>query len=92
MQFNVSEDQQAAIEHWLMEDVYPLVIAEQKKNTENPDWVYTYSWAAGYPYEGAIGGGTSYCFTATSIGDILIVRYDTFTQHFEKDFTEYECW
>lgn len=90
MKFELSNVEKAKVDAWLKETVYPEVIAWQKKNVKNPDFIYKMCWNDGYPYEGAIGGGVTYEFTPTSIGNIINVRYKTFEQEFKLDVTDYD--
>ena len=41
-----------------------------------------------YPYEGAIGGGLTFSFTPTGLGDIIKVKY---FEH-QIDLTNYDVW
>jgi hypothetical protein len=42
------------------------------------------------PYYGTIGGGLTYCFTPTGLGDIVVVREATTGE--EINVTDYENW
>lgn len=37
--------------------------------------MYESCWESGYPYEGAVGGGFSFTFTPTSIGNFITIKY-----------------
>jgi hypothetical protein len=90
MEFYLSDKQEILLRDWLRIQ-YDRVIEEQK-HTIKPDnisyLIAKESWDLGYPYEGAIGGGLTYSFTPTSIGDICIVSY----AGNEIDITEYDNW
>jgi len=74
MQFVVSSEDQERIIQWLHTEVYPEQIAHQKASGEfEGHRVAEQSWADGYPYDGAIGGGLTYEFTPTSIGVVFKV-------------------
>ncbi len=89
----VTKGMDSAVKKWLDETVYPEVIEFQKnhyKDNNFPvDEFVRDSWAAGYPYSGAIGGGLSYRFTRTSIGDIVTAHYDTFNQNYKLELVEH---
>ena len=43
----------------------------------------------GWPYVGAIGGATTFCFTPTGLGDILVVKC---TCGAEVNLTDFDSW
>lgn len=88
MRFEVTEEQTKQIKHWLRKVVYPAVVAKQKETNKAPTMFHRDCWIQGIPYEGAIGGGLSYCFSPTSLGDVLVVKYN---EH-ELNVTDYESW
>jgi len=79
MKFEVTEKQQEKLRRWL-EEIKPDVMKLSK-----PD-----PFGENEPYYGAIGGGLTYEFTPTGIGDILIVR-ETYTQK-TLNLTDYDSW
>jgi len=66
----VNKAEQAVINEWL-ESLKPEIMALQKKQG-NSDPLGT-----GEPYYGAVGGGVTYSFIGTGLGDILIVKEAT---------------
>lgn len=85
--FSVTDEQQARVQKWLMEEVYPEVIKKQKASMERSPLLED-CWKQGFPYGGAIGGDVTYEFTPNSIGITEKVRaYDK-----ELDLTDYESW
>jgi hypothetical protein len=85
--FNVTPAQRIKIEEWLTSTVYPAVVAKQKLDPRYSSWsLYMGKNGEEYPYEGAIGGGLTYSFTPTGLGDICKVRYS----EFELDVTDYD--
>jgi hypothetical protein len=88
MKFQITPEDQAKIDKWLAEVVYPPIVAEQKKDPEMAGLLFKSSNGVEYPYEGAIGGGLTYHFTPTSLGTILRVTY----QDQELDLTDWENW
>lgn len=88
MKFEITPEDQAKIDRWLAEVVYPPIIAEQKKNPEMVGLLFKSSNGVEYPYEGAIGGGLTYHFTPTSLGTIVKVTY----RDQELDLTDWENW
>ncbi len=92
MQFTVTREQQARIDKWLFEEIYPEVIEHQRKEFVGSRWssAAEMCWKDGYPYAGAIGGGVDYKFSPTGLGDVLIV-----SNAWNKktlDVTEYDTW
>lgn len=91
----VTKGMQRAVDKWLAETVYPQIIAKQKADLEGGKLnvpitpMHIECWDAGVPYGGAIGGGLSYCFAQTSIGDMVRAEYKTFDQHFKLDLIEH---
>lgn len=95
--FTITAEQEARVEKWLREEVYPIWIEYQKLTTDFPTEMHHYCWGIGYPYEGAIGGGLSYEFTPTSIGTIEAATYPHFAagtpgNKFRLDLTDYDLW
>lgn len=88
MKFELIKEQNKRISNWLKDEIYPEIIAKQKQDIENPDVFQQSCWDDGYPWQGAIGGGLTYCFTPTSIGVIEVVQYG---EH-KLDVTQYDLW
>jgi hypothetical protein len=86
--FEITAEDQAKINKWLMEEVYPPIIAEQRLNPGNFPPFIKEDWDAGYPYQGASGGAVTYEFTPTSIG--VVFRVKAYGQ--ELDLTDYGSW
>lgn len=87
--FEISDEQNARVNTWLLEIVYPAVIEDQRKVPAYCANDFAKScWEMGFPYEGAIGGGVTYSFTPTSLGTVTKV---TSWGH-ELDLTEYGDW
>ena len=90
--FTLTDEELKAIDEWLMDEIYPEVIAEQKRNFKaneiNP--VVLSHWEDGQPYGGAIGGGVTYSFTPTSLGVVVKVK-EAHTGK-ELDLTDYDSW
>ena len=92
MNFSVSEAQHAKIDQWLHETVYPPIIAAQRERAaQGGDFGDMTGPMIGtdgqvYPYEGAAGGGLTYCFTPTSMGLILTAKYGDQELHLYDDF------
>ena len=90
--FELTANQKKLVDEW-MEEQYKKAIQIQKDTVSTNDTFYeTYqdSWEMGYPYEGAIGGGITYCFTPTSIECITVVKYSLTKE--ELDITDWEIW
>jgi hypothetical protein len=66
----VNKAEQAVINEWL-ESLKPEILALQKKQGYNDPL------GTGEPYYGAVGGGVTYSFIGTGLGDILIVKEAT---------------
>lgn len=88
--YKVTKEEQSKIDLWLEKEVYPEAIEKQKADTINPSAFHMFNWDAGYPYQGPIGGGVTYCFTPTSLGVIFKVK-ETMTGK-ELDLTDYDLW
>jgi hypothetical protein len=91
MQFEITPEQQARIDQWLMETVYPPIVAEQREAHRQAGNVATfafYDWEAGIPYQGASGGAVTYQFTPTSIG--VVLKVEAYGQ--TLNLTDYESW
>jgi hypothetical protein len=71
--FDVTEEQYTKLQEWLAE-VNKEAMEIQKKTYPKAEFPYTYCWERGEPYYGAIGGGLTYRFLPTSIGDCLHVK------------------
>jgi hypothetical protein len=90
--FELNADQKKQLDEW-MEEQYKKAIEIQKNEVPKSDdfyGIYEESWEMGYPYEGAVGGGITFCFTPTSIGDICVVKY-ALTKA-ELDITDFGSW
>lgn len=93
--FTVYPEEQAKIAAWLKDTVYPAIIAKQKAAFEASlnavDLVTAQAcWDAGQPWEGCSGGGLTYMFIPTTIGQVTKVKYHGFDEVF--DATDYDCW
>jgi hypothetical protein len=88
MKFELTPEQNARVTKWLKETVYPAVIEKQRATIKIPHSFAQECWDAGYPWEGASGGGLTYNFTPTSIATIETVQYG----EFKLDVTAYEDW
>ncbi len=92
MMFELTANQKKVVDEW-MEEQYKKAIQIQKESVSTSDTfydIYQESWEMGYPYEGAIGGGITYCFTPTSIECITVIRYSLTKE--ELDITDWENW
>lgn len=89
LQFNISSEEQIKIQAWLKDEVYPLEVARQRGHNKNPSPLEIDCWEQGFPYQGAIGGGVTYCFTPTSLGEVTIVKYGS---DYELNLTDYGSW
>ncbi len=93
MKFELDANQITRVNEWLKAIVYPTIIEKQKQSeTLNENPFAKHCWELGYPYEGAIGGGVTYAFTPTSIGDVCNVIYKTFDNEFKLDISNYDEW
>lgn len=92
MKFEITDEQHARAMKWIKEEVYPKIVAQQRETFKNPTQFHFDCWDAGYPYEGAIGGGITYEFTPTSIGVVERVKYSTHNEEFSLDLTDYKSW
>lgn len=88
MNFSLSKEQKEILDKWLREEVYPEVVEKQMADTLHPTPFHYDCWERGYPYEGAIGGALTYCFTTTSLGTVVKVKYGTDV----LDLTDYDSW
>ena len=102
VKFEIDKETHDKINKWLHEEVFPEAIKKQKEYYKQPSLferlrgkVQSYphsvmvdSWELGYPYGGAIGGGTVYSFSPTSLGVVLEVE----SWGMKKNFTDYENW
>ena len=84
--FSLTQEQQLKIHAWHQDVVYPAIIKEQSEfeasmgsrdESGNP-----------IPYFGAIGGGTTYKFTPTSLGVVVQVESGGLI----LDVTNYDEW
>jgi hypothetical protein len=88
VKFEISPEDHAKVHKWLMEEVYPPLIEKQRQAYPVAPAYMVDCWNDGFPYEGAIGGGTTYEFTPNSIGCTFKVRaYDQVL-----DLTDYDSW
>lgn len=91
--FTLTKEQTTKVNDWLHNTVYPEVINQQKSNIKNPMQFHLDCWDMGYPYDGAIGGGLTYCFTETSLGIIETVYYGLGTNMERKlELTDFSHW
>ncbi len=80
MKFEVSEEQHQKIERWLNDVVIPHLRKKKPKAFRYGD----------QPYYGAIGGGLTYSFTPTGLGEILVVTEAL--SKMELNLTDYDSW
>lgn len=92
MKFELTPEQYTRAMKWVAEEVYPEMVTNQKETIKDPTPIHIACWEAGYPYEGAIGGGITYEFTPTSLGMVEKVKYTTYSKVYELDLTEYSDW
>ena len=93
MKFEVDKDQLIRVGEWLIHEVYPPIVAEQKKDPEIARLITVCSNGVEYPYEGAIGGGLTYEFTATGLGVTTKAVYGSGTKYEKSiDLTDYSDW
>jgi len=89
MKFEVTEEEQAKIDKWLDEVVYPPIIEEQLKDPDKCAQLFAdENGKIKYPYFGAIGGDLTYKFTPTGLGTILVVQ----SCGQELNLTDYASW
>lgn len=74
MKFEITPEQQARINEWLKNEVFPPIV-ERQRGTYSEQFHVTDSNGITWPYEGAIGGGLTYSFTPTGLGIIFVVKY-----------------
>ncbi len=75
--FSLTAEQNEKVNKWLVEVIYPPMVAEQKKDPKTASLIFADEDGVEYPYTGAIGGGCSYEFTPTSLGIITrVIWYD----------------
>lgn len=89
MRFELDEAQEARLDAWLQEQNVAAV-AKQRAEVKNPDKITRQMWDEGYPYTGAIGGVLTYCFTPTSVANVVVVRHGITGA--ELDLSDYESW
>lgn len=71
MKFEVTDEQKEKISKWAGEQ--DAVWLQKQKSSDNS---FARRLAAdNIPYYGAIGGELTYCFSPTSLGDILVVKH-----------------
>ncbi len=63
-----------------------MFVINSTQNKKINEWMSTHKNA----YEGAIGGRYTFCFTPTSLGEVIVVK-DSVTNT-EIDVSEYEDW
>jgi hypothetical protein len=73
MVFEVNQKQWDKLQKWLVE-INKEAMEIQKKKYPRGEFPFSYCWERGEPYYGAIGGGLTYRFLPTSIGDCLHVK------------------
>jgi len=89
MKFEVTAEEQAQIDKWLDEVVYPPIIAEQLKDPNKAMHLFAdENGKIKYPYFGAIGGDLTYKFSPTSLGTVLVVE----SCGQELNLTDYSSW
>jgi hypothetical protein len=91
VQFEITEQEKNKIKKWLIEDVFPPIVEEQRKDPRISALLFEDRDGVVHPYTGAIGGALTYEFTPTSIGIFLEVTWGRGTP-FEKslNLTDYE--
>lgn len=89
MKFEITEEEQAKIDKWLEEVVYPPIIEAQLKDPRHAAMLFADdNGKIKYPYFGAIGGDLTYKFTPTSLGTVLVVE----SCGQELNLTDYGSW
>lgn len=87
--FSLNDSQIQKYSEWVVEQDLKAV-EMQKQQIKNPTALVKSCWEAGFPYTGAIDGGTTFSFTPTSLGIVSKAHYaltgDTL------DLTEWELW
>ena len=86
--FSISSEDYKRIDAWLHEVIYPPIL-ERQKSDPLMSRISRDMNGREVPYLGAIGGGVTYCFTPTSLGTTLVVRW---SDGQELDLTDYSMW
>jgi hypothetical protein len=86
--FSLTDEDEKKIQHWLKTEVFPPIIQQQKQSDVEMFHV-TDEHGVTWPYEGAIGGSLTYCFTPTSLGTVVVVRHSSGA---ELDLTNFDNW
>lgn len=94
MKFETTPDQDAKIKAWANKQD-KIVLEEQRKKFADPEARQCDPFLAaladdGIAYYGAIGGELEYCFSPTSVGDVLVVKHSRTGA--EINVTDYESW
>lgn len=76
------------IDHWLKTEVYPEIVAEQKRDFQTARLLYTDEDGNTVPYLGANGGALTFSFTPTGIG--VVKQVSSFGK--TLDLTNYDEW
>jgi hypothetical protein len=87
--FTVTLEEQQKINDWLHTEVYPAIVAKQKKSSL-ANMIVSDEDGNELPYFGAIGGDVTYQFTPNSIGMAFVVIHGSTGQ--KLDLTDYESW
>lgn len=87
MNFYISPEEQAKIDKWLYEVIWPREV-EKQRGTEFEGWQVTINGHVA-PYTGATGGELEYCFFPTSLGTVIKVKHPSGD---ELDVTDYASW
>ena len=87
MKFELTPEQVKQVDEWY-ESLVPKILELQKISLGNEYSVLTTNGK--YPYYGAIGGGITYQFIPTGLGNICVVR-EAITQE-ELNITDFDSW
>lgn len=86
--FDLTEEERTTVREWLKTEVFPPILKEQA-GTDKEIFQATDEFGITWPYDGAIGGCLTYCFTPTGIGTVIKVRHASGK---EIDLTKYDNW
>lgn len=89
--FSLDKPQLEKLTTWLNEKEHAL--GEEQLKGEHAMWVQRHDDGHLMPYLGAIGGGLTYEFTPTSLGDVVKVTWCKGTSHEATiDLSDYDSW
>lgn len=75
---------------WIEKQNKKAVKIQKKSGSFKNDVFAAACWEEGYPYNGAIGGDLTYCFSPNSIGMVVYVIHGHTKEEF--DLTDYAVW